>query len=168
MKYILSVLLVAALVALKAHTPAQINNSVAIAEPQTVQAQLTSKQDEASPQPPKATEPETQQTVKTVVQHKGCEAYKHLIAQYDWDLQVATAVMRAESGCNPTATNKANRNGSVDRGLFQVNSVHKAKVGNLDDLYDPATNIRIAYRVYLGSGWKAWSVYNSGAYKRFL
>lgn len=168
MKYIFSVLLVAALVALKAQTPAQFNNSVVQAEPQTVQAQLISKQDEASPQPPQTTEPEKQQTAKPVAQSKGCEAYKHLVDQYDWDTNTALAVMRAESGCNPSATNKANRNGSVDRGLFQVNSVHKAKVGNLDDLYDPATNVRIAYRVYQGSGWKAWSVYNSGAYKRFL
>ena len=98
----------------------------------------------------------------------GCEAYKHLVGQYDWDTNTAMAVMRAESGCKPSATNKANKNGSVDRGLFQVNSVHKAKVSNLDDLYDPATNIRIAYRVYQGSGWKAWSVYNSGAYQRYL
>lgn len=174
MKYLIAALLSAVLIVLKAQSPAQINNSTTQNTPvQTVTAMENEVKTDApqvpiATQPPKVVEPERQQTVKPVAQKKGCEAYKHLIAQYDWDVSIATAVMRAESGCNPSATNKANRNGSVDRGLFQVNSVHKAKVQSLDDLYDPATNVSVAYRIHQSTGWQAWSAYKNGTYKRFL
>lgn len=81
---------------------------------------------------------------------------------------VAQAVMRAESGGRADANN-TNRNGSVDRGLFQINSIHTKKVGgDLDSLYDIETNIRVAKQIYDGSGWFAWSAYKNGSYKKFL
>lgn len=102
---------------------------------------------------------------------QGCEAYRSLIGQYDWNVQIAYAIMRAENtGCDPAIDNRGlNSDGSVDYGLFQVNSVHAAEVGgNLAALYDPATNIRVAYTIYSGSGWRAWSTYNNGRYLRYL
>lgn len=105
-----------------------------------------------------------------VAQPTNCADYRGLVAQYAWNVDVAMAVMQAESGCNPIRDNAGlNRDGSVDYGLFQVNSVHAAMVGgDLEKLRDPATNVRIAFAVYSGSGWRAWSVFNSGSYLRYM
>lgn len=72
------------------------------------------------------------------------------------------AVAKAESGMNPAATNH-NRNGSVDRGLFQINSIH-----GFVNLEDPKTNIEAAKKVYEKQGITAWAAYNNGSYKQFL
>lgn len=93
-----------------------------------------------------------------------CAAYTGLVAQYDWDSRVALAVMKAESGCNPSAASPA-----CDSGLMQINCVHIAKVGgNLAALKDPATNIKVAYQIYSAQGWNPWVVYQTGAYRKFL
>ena len=39
------------------------------------------------------------------------------------DLMIRLA--KCESGLNPRAVNNKNKNGSIDRGLFQFNSIHK-------------------------------------------
>ena len=92
-----------------------------------------------------------------------------LLHEYFGDqYRIAHAVMMAESHGNKDAVHK-NKNGSVDRGLMQVNSIHTKKVGgDLDSLFDPETNIRIAKQIYDGSGWGAWSTYKNGAYKKYL
>jgi len=104
-----------------------------------------------------------------VVYPAGCANYVSVIEQYDWDVSIAVAVARAESGCRPDATNSSNYNGSVDRGFFQVNSIHADMVGGeLDKLYIPTTNIKVAYSIYTSSGWRAWSAYNNGSYLKYL
>lgn len=93
-----------------------------------------------------------------------CEAYRGLVSQYAWNVDVAMAIMHAESGCNPTASSP-----TCDHGLMQINCVHSAQVGgNLALLNDPATNVRVAFAVYSGAGWRAWTTYTSGAYLRFM
>lgn len=93
-----------------------------------------------------------------------CESYRSLLADYNWDVRTAMAVMRAESGCNSSAVSH-----TCDSGLMQINCVHRAKVGgNLELLKDPATNIRVAYAIYSGAGgWSPWVAYTSGAYLRY-
>lgn len=83
-------------------------------------------------------------------------------------IPVGVAVAFAESGGNPRAVNRANRNGSSDYGLFQINSVHGSLL-NEGDRYDPVANARMALKVYKGAGnsWKPWSTYNSGSYRKF-
>lgn len=75
----------------------------------------------------------------------------------------------AESSGNPNATGY-NTNGTIDRGLMQVNSIHADLVaGNLAALYTPAVNIKIAYSLSKGgTNWTAWSTYNNGEYRKFL
>lgn len=82
---------------------------------------------------------------------------------------MAYAICMAESGGNPNATDY-NSDGSVDRGLMQVNSIHADLVsGNLTALFDPSINIKVAYTLsHGGTNWTAWSTYNNGEYKRFL
>jgi hypothetical protein len=74
----------------------------------------------------------------------------------------------AESHGNPEAYN-IDPDGTVDRGLMEINSVHSNLVnGNVLSLYNPQVNIEIAYEIYLTSGWRAWSSYDTGQYLRFL
>lgn len=77
------------------------------------------------------------------------------------------AVMQAESSCNPNARG-VNENGTDDVGLFQINEVHVGHLISSQDRYDPSKNIKAAFAVYRGSGWKAWSVFNNGRYLSFL
>lgn len=85
-----------------------------------------------------------------------CEQYRPLVAQYNWNVDVALAVMKAESNCNPNAIH-VNSNGSVDHGLFQLNNIN---------VTDPAQNIAIAYnQKYVPSHWSPWVVCTKGIVK---
>lgn len=76
---------------------------------------------------------------------------------------VAAAVALAESGGNPLATGH-NTDGSVDRGLWQINSIHGAK-----STYDIDANARSAVSISSnGTNWNPWTVFKSGAYRKYL
>lgn len=76
---------------------------------------------------------------------------------------VAAAVAMAESGGNSTAT-CVDSNGSVDRGLWQINSVHGAQ-----STYDIMGNARAAVNISSqGRNWGPWTTFGSGAYRQFL
>lgn len=74
----------------------------------------------------------------------------------------AAAIALAESKGNPNAENH-NQNGTVDRGLWQINSVH----GSLSTT-DVAANAKAAVRINKESGWSPWVTYKTGAYKAYL
>lgn len=88
----------------------------------------------------------------------GCEKYRYLVEKYSWNISTAMAVMKAESGCNPNASNMNDRHydakgklicvGSF--GLFQV-SCHGGKI------FDPAQNVQAAWEKYKARGWQPWS-----------
>ncbi len=62
-------------------------------------------------------------------------------------------------GLDPTATNKNDDTlKTTDYGLFMINS-HWQGVSNVKFLLDPAINIRMAYRIFVDSGYsfKMWS-----------
>ncbi len=130
-----------------------------------LQKQLQSKKDTA--QKVASAQAQAQVTAPVAVASAGgnCEAYRGIVAQYNWNVSTAMAVMRAESGCNPTATSP-----TCDHGLMQINCVHAAAVGgDLTLLNDPATNVRVAFAVYSGAGgWSPWTTFTSGAYLRYL
>lgn len=56
-------------------------------------------------------------------------------------------------GLDPKAINH-NRNGTLDVGIFQVNTVHGY---SKEWLMDVDNNIEAAYKIYQASGWSAWS-----------
>lgn len=144
------------------HTEAQssapnpnINNSVTQDEAtkplvKAEQAQLTPKQDEASPAP----------ATPAPIQHpKGCENYRQLISQYNWNVNVMLQIASAESGCNPYAVgdNYAIRGlHAPSCGLFQIRTLSGRP--SCEALKDPATNVAWAYKIYMGQGYGAWSV----------
>lgn len=97
-----------------------------------------------------------------------CSEWYELVSQYDWNIEEALAIMKAESNCQANAFNGTiNYDGSWDAGLFQVNSIHGKEK---DWLMIPENNVQEAYNVYLRAGrsWTPWSVYNNGRYLNFL
>lgn len=79
------------------------------------------------------------------------------------------AISKVESGFNPEAINRSNKNGSLDYGLMQINSYWADVLGH--DLWyslsDPCTNIKTGAFVLSdcvrrhGYTWKAIGCYNS-------
>ncbi len=81
-------------------------------------------------------------------------------------LAMAIAVAEAESGGDPDATDD-DANGTIDRGLWQINSVHAAYSPACD--YDPACNASAAYAISAGGrDWTAWVTYQHGSEIAFL
>lgn len=79
---------------------------------------------------------------------------------------IMAAIALAESGGRTDATHE-NADGSIDRGLWQINSSH-AMYDPSRLLSDPEYNARAAVAVYRSQGLGAWTTYTSGAYRRFL
>lgn len=90
---------------------------------------------------------------------------------------VALSIVMAESHMNPEAVNKANKDGTMDAGLFQVNERNwKIDGCELKTLFDGKKNTDCAYKIWdrrdgvEGDGkgsWEAWATYNSGSYKNY-
>jgi len=75
----------------------------------------------------------------------------------------AVAIMSAESA-RITNAEHLNNNGSIDRGLFQINSVHGEA-----STFDPVKNAGYAFRLSQGGkNWTAWAAYNNGAYQKYM
>lgn len=80
------------------------------------------------------------------------------------------AIATAESSGRSSATN-TNKNGSIDRGLWQINSVWLKNpdfVKRFGDLNDPITNARAAEYIRGKQGLTAWSTYNHGSFRKFM
>lgn len=79
-------------------------------------------------------------------------------------LVTSLAVAKAESGWRENAVNRSNSDGSTDRGLWQINSIHGAR-----STFDPEGNARAAYAISSrGRNWRPWVAYSSGAYRQHL
>lgn len=92
-------------------------------------------------------------------------------------LRTAYAVAMAESGGRATAHNPNASTGDNSYGLFQINMLGGLGPARLrqyglsrnEDLFDPATNARVAFRMSGGGrDWSPWSAYKNGAYKKYL
>jgi Lysozyme like domain len=76
---------------------------------------------------------------------------------------IAAAVALAESGGDPNASN-SNTDGSTDRGLWQINSVHGSQ-----STFDVTANTKAAIAISgNGSNWQPWVTFQTGAYRKFL
>ena len=69
----------------------------------------------------------------------------------------AVAIAKCESNLNPNAVNTANRNGTTDSGLMQLNSVHDARLNALGlDKWDVDDNLTFARLLYEERGFRPW------------
>jgi len=93
--------------------------------------------------------------------------YKALINRYfGSNALLAEAIMLLESSGDPNAINRKNKNGSIDTGLWQINSIHWGKVpGKFDAdkirwLQVPENNANMAVQISGGGqNWLPWSTY---------
>lgn len=87
--------------------------------------------------------------------------------------------IKQESGWNPKAIGKPNKNGTQDFGLCQYNNGHNAKGVPLwigkgavfkdtnEVLNDPEKNVRIMVKTYLAGHLNWWASYSTGAYRKW-
>lgn len=85
------------------------------------------------------------------------------------NLAVCVAIAKAESGGKTDINNAGlNSDGSVDYGLWQINSVHDDKLPG-QDRYDPNVNAQLMMMISSnGTNWQPWSTYGNGAYQAQL
>lgn len=82
-------------------------------------------------------------------------------------IPTAVAIAMAESSGRADATH-SNTNGSIDRGLMQINSIHSQLLSQYN-WKDPLQNMQMAYQIWkdAGNSWTPWSTFNNGAYQQF-
>src|SRR5687767_3846680 len=82
-------------------------------------------------------------------------------------LNTIVAIAQAESGLN-TAIQGRNTDGSIDRGILQINSRWHPEVSD-GCAYDPACAFRSGWRISSsGTNFTPWVAYTNGAYLRYL
>lgn len=93
----------------------------------------------------------TPPSVGTGMGNGNVEQWRGLVAAYPlWDVDRMLRIMNCESGGSPTAYNGV----TGVAGLFQIHPLwQKVWPGNY---YDPATNVAVAYQVWLEQGYDAW------------
>ncbi|HEY3506132.1 MAG TPA: D-alanyl-D-alanine carboxypeptidase family protein [Actinocatenispora sp.] len=91
------------------------------------------------------------------------------------ELSQAVAVALAESGGDPTRlgdTGLTNGTWGPSVGLWQIRSLNadRGSGGQRDERANrqPATNAKHAYQIAHSSGWRAWTTYQTGAYRPYL
>lgn len=101
-----------------------------------------------------------------------CDPFYDLLKQYDWDVPVMAAIMKAESGCNVSALGdtalsyqQGGRTYGYSVGLLQVRILPGREHCETDDL---KTYMDCAYKIYKGQGYSAWSVFSNSSYLKYL
>lgn len=99
----------------------------------------------------------------------GTETTPKSILEGPWpDHELFAAISLKESGGNPLASH-VNSNDSIDRGLWQINSVHEKALMRLipnepvdfrTACYTPRLNVLFAVAVFQKQGYKAWSTFD--------
>jgi hypothetical protein len=90
--------------------------------------------------------------------------------------RIMAAIAMAESSGRASAHNPNASTGDDSYGLWQINMLggmgperrRALRLASNKDLFDPVTNARAAKHIFDQQGFKAWSVYRSGAYKEYL
>lgn len=83
----------------------------------------------------------------------GDAPYRDVVCQpaYDWDCGKALRVMACESRGDPNAYAAGNY------GLYQIHyPSHAGRVDGPTALFDPETNIKVAYAIWSAQGWAPW------------
>ena len=102
-----------------------------------------------------------------------CSTIKTEIEKYDWDTEIATAIMKAESSCDAEARGDEDltftengRDYGYSVGAFQIRILPGRESC---DSYDIKTNVKCAYDIYKQkNNFSDWSMYKNGSYKQYL
>jgi hypothetical protein len=95
---------------------------------------------------------------------KRCPEWESQLRDHGLPVKLFSYIMWRESRCIPDAHNKTlNRDKSQDRGLLQINSTWKTVTKNicgtdLDGLFDPTCNLKVAKYLYDNGGARHWSM----------
>lgn len=88
------------------------------------------------------------------------------------EARIMRAISLAESKGKQSAINKDNKNGSIDSGFFQINTIHRNKGETKEQfivrMHNLEENFKLARKVLDKQGLTAWSVYNNGRYLTYL
>lgn len=68
--------------------------------------------------------------------------------KYNVPVSMLKAIAKTESNFNIYAVNDKNKNGTVDRGIMQINSIHLNENLTAEDLFDPRINIMMGAKIY--------------------
>ena len=80
-----------------------------------------------------------------------------------FDCRIALAVSKAENGTRQPDRFNVNTNGTIDIGIFQINSVHFKREGcSLAEIVDAYKNVDCAYQIWQEQGWNPWVAFNNG------
>ena len=105
---------------------------------------------------------------------ENCEPAVEEIKKYDWDKEIATAIMKAESKCGveekgdlDLVFSENGREYGYSVGLFQVRILPGREEC---DTFDVETNVKCAYEIYkaAGNSWEPWSMYKNEKYKDYM
>ena len=115
--------------------------------------------------------------VSPVSASNNCAQWEPFIRKAGLPVKEFVYIAQRESGCRIRAINARydkhgkviwtlNKNGSIDRGLFQINSVHKQTVktickGDLDLLLTLDCNLKVAKYLYDRYGMTPWKGHSS-------
>ena len=100
--------------------------------------------------------------VETIVYKNKCETEKCEILSYivekfqDDSADAITIVRKCENSTFDQTRTNHNSNGSIDYGIFQINSVHTTRFGDAFKT-DWKANVDAAYQIFSERGWEAWS-----------
>ncbi len=87
------------------------------------------------------------------------------------EAKIMRAISLAESKGKKIAINRKNRNGSVDSGFFQINTIHRKKGEDKETfvlrMHNLEANFKEARRILDTQGLQAWSTYNDKKYLAF-
>jgi len=130
-------------------------------------------------EPQKETEPIVyQQPVKSLIykanleyiweqrQETPEEIIIRLTSEAGTNTKIALAIAECESGFNPGARHR-NRDGSIDRGLWQWNSSAHPEISN-ECAYDAECSTKEFIKYQQANHLTPWVCYSSGRYKKYL
>lgn len=81
------------------------------------------------------------------------EIEQYICTTFKTEYSNAMAILSCENkSLNPNAINTYNSNGSIDEGIFQINSIH-----NQPDMFNYKKNIEFAHKLFKKKGWSPWS-----------
>lgn len=129
--------------------------------------------------PPTSKKQVIKESVSTDVVSQQLDMTDKEIAEYikskGWDYSIAIRLAKSENFWNLThsfncSRTHTNNDGSVDVGIFQINSIHTrnlAKLGmTMEDMKDCKKNINYAYKMWKDQGgFQAWSAFTNESYK---